>query len=201
MNLEKWEQRYGALEYFYGTDPNDLLRQRCDSIRLCGTVLCLAEGEGRNAVFLAGQGYQVTAVDQSVAGLAKAERLAAQRGVSIVTALADLADYPMGSACWDGIVSIWCHLPRGLRADVHRRAIEALTPGGVFLLETYTPAQLAHHTGGPRSADLLPTLEQLQGELVGLELVHAVECERMVHEGSGHDGLSAVVQIVAIKGE
>jgi SAM-dependent methyltransferase len=195
--MPMWDERYGAAGYFYGTEPNDFLRERCAAIPAGGDVLCLAEGEGRNAVFLAAQGFRVVAVDQSAVGLRKAERLATERGVAIETVAADLDGYRIEPGRWDGIVSIWCHLPAGLRAVVHRQVVDGLKIGGVFLLEAYTPAQLRHGTGGPKSVDLLPTLAELRRELAGLEFVHAEERERVIHEGEGHDGLSAVVQVVA----
>jgi SAM-dependent methyltransferase len=193
----QWDERYSSPGYFYGTEPNDFLRDRCMAIRQGGDVLCLAEGEGRNAVFLATQGFHVLAVDQSAVGLDKARRLAAEKGVDIDTAVADLATYAIEPDHWDGIVSIWCHVPAPLRVELHRRVAAGLKPGGVFILEAYTPAQLAYGTGGPTNAELLPTLTELRRELAGLELVHAVERERVVHEGGGHNGLSAVVDVVA----
>lgn len=195
--MNSWDERYGTADYYYGTEANEFLREHCPGIRRGGDVLCLAEGEGRNAVFLAQQGFRPVAVDQSAVGLKKAGQLAASRSVQIETVLADLADYRIEPDRWDGIVSIWCHLPAALRAAVHRQVVAGLKVGGVFLLEAYTPAQLAYGTGGPRTADLLPTLAELRRELAGLDLVHAVERERTVHEGGGHHGLSAVVQVVA----
>jgi SAM-dependent methyltransferase len=192
-----WDERYGKAEYFYGTEPNDFLRQWSAEIRPRGEVLCLAEGEGRNAVFLAQQGFRPLAVDQSPVGLDKAVQLATARGVRIDTLVADLAAYRIEADRWDGIVSIWCHLPSALRAAVHRQVVAGLKIGGVFLLEAYTPAQLAHGTGGPKDLDLLPTLAGLREELAGLEFVHAEERERVIHEGPGHAGQSAVVQVVA----
>ncbi|MDH4053532.1 MAG: class I SAM-dependent methyltransferase [Rubrivivax sp.] len=197
--MNSWDEKYGAPGHYYGTEPNDFLRERCTAIPAGGRVLCLAEGEGRNAVFLAQQGFKVVAVDQSPVGLRKAEALARERGVGIDTVVADLAGYPIVPDHWDGIVSIWCHLPQPLRATVHRHVVGGLRIGGAFLLEAYTPAQLRHGTGGPKSADLLPTLAELRAELAGLDLVHAVEREREVHEGQGHFGLSAVVDIVAVR--
>ena len=197
--MTSWDERYGAADYYYGTEANEFLRENCSKIRRGGDVLCLAEGEGRNAVFLAQQGFRPVAVDQSAVGLAKAERLAAARDVQIHTVLANLDAYQIEPMRWDGIVSIWCHLPAPLRAKVHHGVVTGLKVGGVFLLEAYTPAQLAYGTGGPRSVDLLPTLEQLREELKGLEFVHALERERTVHEGGGHHGLSAVVQVVACR--
>jgi len=197
--MNSWDEKYGAPGHYYGTEPNDFLRERCAAIPAGGGVLCLAEGEGRNAVFLAQQGFRVVAVDQSPVGLRKAEQLAAERGVKIETVVADLADFRIEPARWDGIVSIWCHLPQPLRATVHRQAVAGLALGGVFLLEAYTPAQLRHGTGGPKSIDLLPSLAELRGELKGLDFVYAEEREREVREGHGHTGLSAVVDIVAVK--
>ena len=197
--MNSWDEKFGAAGHYYGTEPNDFLREHHAVIPAGGRVLCLAEGEGRNAVFLAQQGFEVVAVDQSPVGLRKAGALAAERGVTISTVVADLTDYRIEPGRWDGIVSIWCHLPPLLRADVHRQVVEGLQCGGVFLLEAYTPAQLNYGTGGPKSIDLLPTLAELRIELDGLELVHAVEREREVHEGQGHFGLSAVVDIVAVK--
>jgi SAM-dependent methyltransferase len=194
-----WDQRYGADTYFYGIEPNDFLREQAPALPHGGEVLCLGEGEGRNAVYLAKQGHAVVAVDQSPVGLQKAQRLAASRGIRITTVTADLAHFRIEPAQWSAIVSIWCHLPRALRAEVHQRAVVGLKPGGMFLLEAYTPAQLQHRTGGPSTADLLPSLAELRAELAGLEFVHAMERERIVQEGAGHCGLSAVVQVLAVK--
>lgn len=195
--MNAWDERYKAPGYYYGTEPNDFLREHCGAIRPSGAVLCLAEGEGRNAVFLAEHGYAVVAIDQSFVGLQKAERLAASKGVRITTIQADLADYRIEPDRWEGIVSIWCHLPRPLRAEVYRQVLTGLKPGGVFLLEAYTPEQLRYGTGGPPTADLLVKLKDLRNELDGLTLSHARERERMVTEGYGHTGLSAVVQVIA----
>jgi SAM-dependent methyltransferase len=195
--LNFWNERYGAARYYYGTGPNDFLREHCNAIRAGGEVLCLGEGEGRNAVYLAEQGFRVVAVDQSEVGLRKAEQLATDRHVRIETVVADLDGYRIDRERWDGIVSIWCHLPATLRAAVHGQVVAGLKVGGVFLLEAYTPAQLAYGTGGPRTADLLPTLAGLRQELPALDLVHAQELERVVNEGEGHTGPSAVVQVVA----
>jgi SAM-dependent methyltransferase len=192
-----WDERYGAARYYYGTGPNDFLRERCHALRAGGEVLCLGEGEGRNAVYLAQQGFRVLAVDQSEVGLRKARQLAADRQVRIETVVADLDGFRIDPERWDGIVSIWCHLPTTLRAAVHGQVVAGLNVGGVFLLEAYTPAQLGYGTGGPRTADLLPTLAELRQELATLELVHAEELERIVSEGEGHTGRSAVVQVVA----
>lgn len=193
-----WNERYSQPGYFYGTKPNDFLVSVAGAIPP-GRVLCLAEGEGRNAVYLATRGYEVVAVDSSEVGLGKARELAANHGVAITTVLADLADFPIEPASWDGIVSIYCHLPRALRIRLHRAVVQGLKPGGVFILEGFTPQQLGRGTGGPPNVDLLMSLADLRQELAGLTLVHACEIEREVVEGSHHTGLASVVQIVGTR--
>lgn len=196
--MSQWDDRYGAGEYVYGTEPNDFLAEMAERIPP-GRVLCLAEGQGRNAVFLSRLGYDVTGVDSSAVGLEMAQRLAADRGVRIETLVADLAQFDPGIAVWDGIVSIFCHLPSPLRSEVMRKVVRALRPGGVLILEAYTPDQLRFETGGPRSLDLLASLADLKSDLAGLRFDHAVEIERDVVEGQLHKGRAAVVQIVAVR--
>jgi SAM-dependent methyltransferase len=192
---EFWNQRYTLPGFAYGTEPNDFLRELAPRLR--GPVLCLGEGEGRNAVFLAGLGLDVTAIDLSTAGLEKAQGLATARGVRLTTQVADLADFDLGHARWGAIVSIWCHLPPWVRSNVHRAIATALQPGGHFLLEAYTPRQLAFDTGGPKNAELLYEPSALRAELTGLSLERCEELERDVTEGDWHRGRSAVVQVFA----
>ena len=165
-----------------------------------GRVLCLAEGQGRNAVFLARRGFEVVAVDMSAAGMARARKLAEENGAQIDTIVADLADFDMGTARWDSIVSIFAHMPPDVRRAVHARVVKALKPGGTFLLEAYTPDQLhTSGTGGPRGeqSDFLMSLDTLREELAGLEFEVARETLRDVNEGIYHHGEGAVVQILA----
>ena len=116
-----WNQRYSSKTYAYGTKANDFLVSMYDRLPT-GKILCLAEGEGRNAVWLAQQGNEVTAVDTSDIGLQKARKLAKARDVEVTTVHADLADYDIGTQQWDAIISISCHLPPDIRQDVHRLA-------------------------------------------------------------------------------
>lgn len=193
-----WDQRYTESGWAYGTTPNDFLEAEAGRIPP-GAVLSLAEGEGRNAVFLASRGHRVEAVDQSSAGLAKTRLLAAEHGVAVRTTQADLASFDLGQGCWQGIVSIFVHLPSPLRRRVHAAVVAALAPGGVLVFEAYAPAQLTLGTGGPRELALLGSLAELTGEFTGLELLVAREVQREVQEGKYHRGTSAVVQIVARK--
>ena len=194
----RWEERYGADEYAYGTEPNDFLKDNVALLPM-GEVLCLAEGEGRNSVFLATTGRKVSSVDLSEAGVAKTLRLAATRGVVVDAVVGDLADYDLGVDRWDAIVSVFAHMPSSVRVDLHRRVVEALRPGGVLLLEAYTPHQIGRGTGGPQSADMMMTIEALERELEPLRFVHAAELEREIIEGDHHSGLGSVVQLVASK--
>ena len=193
-----WDERYGAEEYAYGTKPNKFLEENVSSIPK-GKVLSLAEGEGRNAVFLAKQGYSVTAVDASLVGLNKARKLAAENGVVVEFIHADLADYDLGENRWDGIVSIFCPLPSSLRKQLYKKVEAGLKPNGVFLLEAYTPEQLKHGTGGGSTVDVMQSQESLRLELAGLKFKHLIELERDVLEGIYHTGIGAVVQAIASK--
>ena len=196
MDAQLWNERYSQPDYVYGTEPNEFLASVADRIP-AGPVLTLGEGEGRNGLFLASRGYEVTAVDQSEVALAKARRLAEERGLRIATQPADLADYRIEPGAWAGIVSIFCHLPKTIRVPLHTAVVEGLRPGGVFILEAYTPKQFGRGTGGPGSPELMMSLDDLQRELAGLEFLHAQELEREVREGMYHTGLASVVQIVA----
>jgi SAM-dependent methyltransferase len=191
-----WDERYSQPGFAYGDEPNEFLVSAAGNIPAGGRVLCLGEGEGRNAVFLGGLGHRVVAVDRSAVGLAKARQLAEVRGVAIETVQADLARFAIEPGTWAGIVSIFCHLPTTIRVPLHQAVVEGLSPGGAFILEAYTPAQLGRGTGGPPDADLLASLADLTAELAGLEFSHAVEVERDVLEGRYHTGRAAVVQIV-----
>ena len=201
MNREFWDERYGQRFESYGSEPNDFLRSVADRLPE-GPVLCLAEGEGRNAVFLAERGHAVTAVDLSPVGLANAAALAEERGVALETIEADLADYDPGVGHWAAIVSIWAHVPPAVRGPLHARCVRALKPGGAFVLEAYTPRQLdCPGVGGPPTMELLMTPEILRVELTGLRFELCHEVERDVDEGRYHHGPSATVQVLAFAPE
>lgn len=196
--LIMWNERYSKPGYAYGVKPNDFLEAEAHRLPK-GSVLSLAEGEGRNAVYLASLGYRVTCVDSSSVGLAKAERLAIERGVVIETVVADLAEYDIGHEQWDGIIAIFCHLPSALRRQVNQRVVTGLKPGGIFLLEGYTPEQLELGTGGPADIDMLMAKDQLVQELDGLDFIISREVVRSVVEGDCHSGQAAVLQMIAVR--
>ena len=183
-----WNERYAAEGYAYGDAPNGLLVESRAHLPAAGRALCLAEGEGRNAVWLAEQGLRVTAVDIAEQGMAKARALAARRGVEIETRVCDLGEFDPGLACWDLIVSVFAHLPPRVRAEVHARCVRALAPGGVFLYIGYAPEQLGKGTGGPKEAALLPDIADIEAELAGLTCVRRAHGPRQIAEGRFHTG-------------
>lgn len=193
-----WDNRYAEADWAYGCEPNDFLREQAQQLQT-GEALCLAEGQGRNAVHLATLGHRVTAQDLSPVGLNRAERLAQERGVAIHCLCCDLNDLQLEPESTDLVVAIWMHLPPDLRARVHADAVRALRPGGHLILEAYTPRQLTLGTGGPPTADLLIEPDQLRLELQGLDWLVLGEQERWIEEGPYHRGQSAVVQALGRK--
>lgn len=193
-----WDERYREPGFAYGTSPNEFLVSVVDKIPK-GKILSLAEGEGRNAVYLASLGYQVTGVDGSEVGLRKAMELATERGAAITTVLADLSGFEIEAEQWDAIIACYCHVPSAIRIPLHPAAVQGLKPGGAFVLEAFSKQQLAYATGGPQSLDMLMALDELKLELAGLEIVHAVRIEREVREGSRHTGLASVCQVMGFK--
>ncbi|MFT5098158.1 MAG: SAM-dependent methyltransferase [Candidatus Azotimanducaceae bacterium] len=206
MNDEKskrpgWNDRYAGDDYVFGTEPNDFLKSVAGEIPSDANVLCLADGEGRNGVYLAQQGHQITSVDMSSVGLEKAEKLATANKVAITTIQANLAEYDLGEAQWDCVVSIFFHIPPKLQEIIYPRIIRSLKPGGLLILESYTPEQLKFGTGGPPVTELMLTLERARAAFGELAFLHAEELERDVVEGVGHTGRAAVIQLLARKSE
>jgi len=192
-----WNERYDSNEFAYGTEPNSFLVENAKL--LTGPVLSLAEGEGRNAVFLASLGLDVLGVDGSEVGLAKAHKLAESRGVSIRTEVADLATYAPPANSYGSVVSISAHLPSDFRRRLYPLVEQSLKPGGIILLEAYSKSQLARNTGGPKDADMLMTTEDMVKEFPNCEVILCQETEREIVEGEFHTGLASVVQFIARK--
>jgi SAM-dependent methyltransferase len=192
-----WDERYQTAEYVFGTEPNDFLAEHAGELR--GPVLSIAEGEGRNAVFLASLGLEVHGVDGSAVGLAKARALAQSKNVEIRTEVADLEAFEPDAGRYGAVVSISAHLPSALRKRLYPRLERCLVPGGIFLLEAYSEAQLERDTGGPKDLDMLMTVDKIRSELPDLVPVHLRELVREVNEGRRHRGAAAVVQFIGKK--
>lgn len=194
-----WNARYAGEDYAYGTEPNDFLVAQAPSLPAGLPVLCLADGEGRNGVWLARRGFEVTSLDVAQQGLEKAQALARRAGVSIETVQADVTRHDLGVGRWGAIVSIFLHLPQRARAALHARCVRALAPGGVYVYEAYGKRQPEYGTGGPPEPELLARLEDVIGELAGCEIEHRFDGVRAVHEGRHHHGDAHVVQVLARK--
>jgi SAM-dependent methyltransferase len=192
-----WNRRYSVDKYIYGTEPNSFLAEHAE--KLTGPVLSLAEGEGRNAVFLASLGLQVHGVDGSEVGLAKAQALARSRGLTIQTEVVDLAEFEPAPDFYGSVISISAHLPGAIRNKLYPLVERCLRPGGILLLEAFSENQLPRDTGGPKDPDMLMTSEKIEGEFPNLEAVLLRELEREVHEGFYHEGIASVVQFIGLK--
>lgn len=194
-----WDQRYSEEGLAYGEGPNEFLAEHFQLIRPAGKVLCIAEGEGRNALFLARKGFEVTAMDFSEVGMKKAKMFAHQERLQLETIVADLEQFEMGTNKWDAVIAIFAHLPPTLRKLVHSRVEQSLKKDGIFLLEAYRPEQLQFGTGGPPKIEMMMTLKSLREELPHLRTEWSKELVREIHEGKYHNGQSAVVQFIGKK--
>jgi cyclopropane fatty-acyl-phospholipid synthase-like methyltransferase len=192
-----WNERYAVEEYIYGTEPNAFLAGH--AAMLHGPVLSLAEGEGRNGVFLASLGLEVHGVDGSEVGLAKAQALARSKNVVIRTEVTDLGAFEPTENHYGSVVSIFAHLPSEIRHRLYPLVERCLRPGGILILEAYSEAQLARETGGPKDADMLMSEAKIRKEFPHLEPVLLHEIEREVREGTKHTGVASVVQFIGRK--
>lgn len=190
-----WDQRFAEPGFKYGTEPNQFLRDCAPRLAPASTVLVPGDGEGRNGVWLAQQGHAVTSVDNSSVGLQKALALAAEKGVSLATALVDLSDWAPLPNSVDAVVLIYVHLPGSFRTRAHRALAQGLKPGGWMVIEAFHPQQLQHRSGGPQDVDMLVTPEQLTAEFEGmLKPAVAWQGEVTLAEGPGHQGLAHVTR-------
>lgn len=193
-----WNQRYAADDYLFGTEPNHWLREHAAVLPPRGRVLCVADGEGRNSVWLAQQGHAVEAFDISPNAVAKAARLAAQRGVVVRLAQAGCDDFAWPDGTLDGVVAIFVQFATPAeRTRLFERMVRALRPGGVLMLLGYTPKQLEYRTGGPPWVEHLYTEPLLREAFAALEIVQLQAFEAEIHEGTGHAGRSALIGLVA----
>ncbi len=199
MSREFWDSRFAEKGYAYGTEPNEFLVSQKRYLKPGLKALAVADGEGRNGVWLAQQGLDVLSVDQSVVGLAKARELAAQRGVSIRTEQTDLTTWKWPENEFDVVVAIYIHFPPAVRAQMHERMYAALKPGGVLILEAFTPKQLEYKTGGPQDPAMLYTMEMLRKDFPAGERLLLEEMITGLNEGPYHRGQAAVVRLVLRK--
>jgi SAM-dependent methyltransferase len=196
--LNRWNERFSAPGYLFGTAPNRFLESQKHRLRAGQRALSVADGEGRNGVWLAQQGLAVTTLDFSPVALGKARQLAARAGVTISTIEADLANWQWPAAAFDVVVAIFVQFaPPPMRAKMFAGMKSALAPGGLLILEGYRPEQVGYGTGGPPDRENMYTKELLDAAFSGLEILHCAAYDAEIAEGTGHNGRSALIDFVA----
>ena len=195
-----WDERYSGEEYFYGTAPNAFLISHQDLLQSGMSCLAVADGEGRNGVWLAQQGLDVLAVDASSVALMKARKLSQQRGVAVQFEQVDLQQWDWGVNRFDVVAGIFIQFaPPDMREQMFVNIKQCLKPGGLLLLQGYTPRQLEYKTGGPSQAENLYTESLLRAAFADMEISLLSEHDDVIREGIGHNGMSALIDLVARK--
>jgi len=196
--LERWNQRFSAPGYLFGTQPNRFLASKKALLKKGQSALCVGDGDGRNSVWLAQLGLEVAAFDISPVGVEKARRLAAERGVRVRYDVAGVYDWAWPLAAFDVVAAIFVQFADpAMRSFMFERMLRALKPGGLLLLEGYTPKQLEYRTGGPPQVENLYTAPMLREAFRDLEVLELREYEDQLEEGERHTGRSALIDLVA----
>lgn len=196
--MNQWDERFSVEEYVYGTKPNAFLEEQLPLLNL-GAILFACEGEGRNAVFAASLGWDVSAFDGSKEGQKKANKLAEQNGVTIDYRIGDATEIEYPSESFDCIVFIYAHFPADIRTFIHQRALQWLKVGGTILLEAFNPEQIPRTSGGPKDITMLYTPEILMHDFADVEDI-AISIETVyLDEGPLHQGKAEVIRMIAKK--
>jgi SAM-dependent methyltransferase len=191
-----WNERYAETEFVYGTEPNRFFKEQLDKLEP-GRILLPADGEGRNSVYAATQGWEVVAVDYSHSGRKKALKLADEKNVEITYDIADLSEYDFKVNRFDATAFIYVHLPRSIIKDVYSNIIKSLKPGAPIIVEVYSVQQLGRESGGPKDERVLYTEEKLRGLLSGTDIEWMEEMEIDLKEGKYHVGKAMVIRAMA----
>lgn len=196
--VDQWDQRYAAEGYVYGTEPNEWFVEKLKIFKP-GKLLLPAEGEGRNAVWAAVNGWQVVAFDQSPEAKTKALKLAHDHNVDFEYHVKDLRCYRNEPESFDAIALIYVHMPSHFRTRVHIELIKLLKPGGCLILEAFTKGQLFHKSGGPKDLDMLYDPQDLKNDFAALKILEFHNIKLHLEEGESHKGIADVVRIFARK--
>jgi 2-polyprenyl-3-methyl-5-hydroxy-6-metoxy-1,4-benzoquinol methylase len=198
--LNFWDENYSVAGYKYGTAPNEFLVEQSTSFPKNAKILLPGDGEGRNSVWLAKEGHQVTSIDSSGVGIDKAQALANLAGVSIKTEQADLTEWSSQGRHFDVVVLTYLHLPPNIRSTVHKTIAYALKPKGLLVLEAFHPKQLGYNSGGPKAEEMLYSIATIRSDFgSSLSESYAFEGETVLNEGPGHQGPAFVSRWVGIK--
>ena len=195
-----WDERYASDDYHFGTEPNAFLVSQRHLLKPGMSCAAVWDGEGRNGVWLAGPGLDVLSVDASPVASAKAQKLAAQRGVDLKWEVAELLEWIWGESRYDVLSAIFIQFATpGQRGRLFANIKRMLKPGGLLLLQGYTPRQLEYGTGGPSQADNLYTEPMLRSAFSDMEIMQLREHDDFISEGAGHHGMSALIDLTARK--
>jgi SAM-dependent methyltransferase len=193
-----WDRRYAEAGFLFGEAPNAWLREHAGVWSPAQRVLCVADGEGRNSVWLAGRGLVVDAFDISAVAVAKARQFAATQGVTVHYEVADCDGHAWPQGAYDGVAAIFVQFADpALRERLFAHIVRSLKPGGTLVLQGYTPEQLSYRTGGPGQVSHLYTEAMLREAFAALEVLSLRRYEAELAEGSGHKGRSALIGLVA----
>jgi hypothetical protein len=195
---EMWNQRFASEEYVYGTQPNLFFKEMITGLKP-GKLILPAEGEGRNAVFAAGLGWEVRAMDYSEQGRIKALKLAESMGVQMDYTIGDMAAENFGEEIYDAAALIYAHMPPDMRKPVHRRILKSIKPGGFIILEAFNKDQVRNSSGGPKSIEMLYSSEILADDFAGLEFDIIQEITVSLEQGVFHLGESAIIRMFGRK--
>lgn len=193
-----WNERYAAEEYIYGTEPNQFYREQLEKLPP-GKILFPAEGEGRNAVYAATKGWQVSAFDASAEAKKKAENLAREKNVEIDYQIADYEKVSFPKESFDCLALIYAHMPPLKRKEYHQKLASFLKPGGTLILEGFSKKQIENNTGGPRNAEMLFLEEELRNDFNFFSELSVSETDVNLDEGNFHQGKAAVIRVVGKK--
>jgi 2-polyprenyl-3-methyl-5-hydroxy-6-metoxy-1,4-benzoquinol methylase len=200
---EFWDERYSGEGFAFGIAPNRFLVSQSHYLKPGLHALVPGDGEGRNGVWLAKQGLTVDTVDVSPLGVAKARRFAEANGVKINPEIADLLTWAWPKERYDIVAALYVHFFDPERPGMHRAMLEALKPGGILILEAFRPEQIdmrkVHHSGGPKTADMLYSREKLSEDFAAASVLLLEEAVVELSEGARHSGLAAVIRAVVRK--
>ncbi len=192
-----WNKRYDATEYIYGTTPNNFFKQQLDRLKP-GNLLLPAEGEGRNALYAAKQGFDVTAFDSSSSGRKKALKLALENGINLNYRIADVLEF-QNDQQFDVLGLVYAHFPSEIRKMANQRLLKFLKPNGKVIFEAFAKEQLGNASGGPKNRDMLFSMEEVNEEFAGLQFELLERQTIQLDEGEHHKGKAEVIRFVGTK--
>lgn len=199
MSKEHWDKSFSDKNFVYGEKENKFIHDMSEIIPVQSKVGCFAEGEGRNAVYLAKLGHDVTAYDQSVIGLEKTDALARKNNVTVETVAIDLTKEKVQNNQFDATIMVFGHVPKNNQQFLIKNMIDSVKFGGYVIFEVYSEDQLKYQTGGPQSIDMLYNPTEVLGWIKNYQCIHFYYGEVIRNEGKRHAGLGHVIQVVIKK--